>query len=48
MALFGGSASNNPVMDWINQLKEYDYWKIFSRVAVGAVAMYILKIMKES
>lgn len=47
MAIFG-SAANHPIVDWINSLKVYDYWKIFSRVAVGAVALYIMKIMKES
>ena len=41
------NSANNAISDFINKLKEYDYWKIFSRLAVGTIVMYILKVMKD-
>lgn len=38
---------SDPINGWIDKLKEFDYWKIFSRVAVGSILCYILKAMKD-
>lgn len=35
------------ISGWIDKLKGFDYWKIFSRVAVGSILCYILKVMKD-
>jgi len=42
-----GKNPSNPIIDWINKLKDYDYWRIFSRVAIGSIVFYILKVMKD-
>lgn len=47
MVIFNKS-TNYLIVDLVNFLRDYDCWKIFSRVVVEAIAMYILKIMKES
>jgi hypothetical protein len=42
------SSGSSSMTDLINKLKEYDYWRIFSRFAVGTIVMYVLKIMKDA
>lgn len=45
--VFFGKNISNFIIDWINKLKDFDYWKIFFRVVVGFIVFYIFKVMKE-
>lgn len=34
-------------MDWLYSWFTDDGWSLFSRIAVGSVILYLLKVMKE-